>query len=265
MGFRVSDRIDEVQGIVEKSGNSFHYRTMLEFKERGWTVRVSPYYHDLITGKSRELDLIVERSFPVHDSYKGWRGEVNVRLFIECKYITQTTAFWFVERDNARAMDLVLSSTPCRENNTFTKGHSYLKENAKEVARLFADQSGKAAENEVFGKALNQVVNGYLYFRNTPSILTETYRDTSRILATLNYPVIVCNSSDRLYKVNHNEGDHTRIDELFKVEMDFAYQARHGVLMNEYLLIDIMQMSNLNGFLELIQKDVDLAAFFLTG
>src|SRR5688572_1817772 len=87
---------DEIQAIVDESGNSFHCKVTNFLKENGWHTLVSPYYMDGATNKPREIDLITEKQWS-RESDHGHRqsGAVTIKLFIECKYIPQPTVFWF--------------------------------------------------------------------------------------------------------------------------------------------------------------------------
>ena len=56
------NELDEVNSIIQGSGNSFHCKVTNYFKEKGWTTLVSPYYMDSSSNKPREIDLIVEKA-----------------------------------------------------------------------------------------------------------------------------------------------------------------------------------------------------------
>ena len=135
-------------------------------KEKGWTVLISPYYNDNVSSKPREIDLIAEKAFDVKDNMWGKIiGTVNVKLFVECKYILQNTVFWFHDKDKQKAEELVTQATQLRADNIYTKEHHYLGE-VDSVAKLFADERKKSVENEIFYKALNQSLNAMVYYRN---------------------------------------------------------------------------------------------------
>ncbi len=259
----MADRLQEVEEIIARSGNSFHYRVMAEFKKRGWTVLVSPYYNDVISGKPREIDLIVEKAFPFNDGFGGFFGDLNLRLFIECKWIAQTTAFWFVEKDKTKALSMVLATTPFHEHNVNTRNHHYLSGDSLEVAKLFADAKAKAAENEVFFKALNQVLNGFIYYRHQPSIINVPPNRQGYTKFTLEFPVILCNCFDLLYRVNTDGDKHQKIQAPFQLEMDYAYSDPGHGAKNEYFLVDIVSLDSLDGFLEKLETDLQWTHFFL--
>lgn len=81
----------------------------------------------------------------------------------------------------------------------------------------------------------------------------------------LSYPLIVCNSFDSLYAVYiDNDDDPVRVESPFQLEVNYAYVSQQGVNANEFFLIDIVDFAGLDGFLELIGKDAQLAASFLS-
>ena len=115
--------LGKVKGIIEKSGNTFHCKVLKYLQEKSWTVLISPYYNDNVSSKPREIDLIAEKAFKATDSRGEFIGTVNVKLFIECKYISQKTVFWFHEKDKQKAEYLVTQSTPMSKDHSYTKKH----------------------------------------------------------------------------------------------------------------------------------------------
>lgn len=255
--------IAEAKEIVARSGNSFHCMVLKYLQSHGWTVLVSPYFNDNVSGKPREIDLIVERAFEIRSRFAEFGGYVNVQLYVECKYIPQKTVFWFHEKDIDKTTALVVSTSPCQRNNIYTKEHHYLC--GGRVAKLFADAKSKGAENEVFFKALNQSLNGLIYYRGRGSIIQGRPNQRNYTKYMLSYPLIVCNSFDSLYAVNiDNDDDPVRVESPFQLEVNYAYVSQQGVNANEFFLIDIVDFAGLDGFLELIGKDAQLAASFLS-
>ncbi|MHC1741843.1 MAG: hypothetical protein AB9873_02285 [Syntrophobacteraceae bacterium] len=255
--------IEEVMAIVAKSGNSFHCKVLKYLQKQGWTVLVSPYFNDNVSGKPREIDLIAEKTFEIRGPFSDFGGYVNVQLYVECKYIPQKTVFWFHEKDVGKATALVVGTSPCQRDNTYTNEHHYLSEGR--VSKLFADAKSKGAENEVFFKALNQSLNGLIYYRGRGSIIQVRPNQRNYTKCILSYPVIVCNSFDSLYAVDiDSDDDPVRIQGIFQLEVNYAYVSQQGVSANEFFLIDVVDFAGIDGFLELVGKDAQLAAFFLS-
>ncbi len=120
--------IEEVEKMVQNSGNNFHCKVLNYLKEKDWTVLISPYYTDNVTDKPREIDLVAEKAFEVRNRPFRNRvvGTINVKLFIECKFIPQKIVFWFHDKDKIRAEELVVSKFSMRESNSYTQEHHYL-------------------------------------------------------------------------------------------------------------------------------------------
>lgn len=258
--------IDEVKTIIEKSGNTFHCKVLKYLQDNGWTVLMSPYYNDNVSSKPREIDLIAEKAFTVNDRERKFRGTINVKLFMECKYISQKTVFWFHEKDRQNAADLVTRTTPLKIDNTNTNNHHYI-DNIDHVAKLFADEGQKSTDDEIFYKALNQSLNSMVYFRNKESIIflkdevnmVGTAISTPKILYTVNYPVIVCNSFDNLYRVEiDTNAEPLNIAENFQLEVNYAFMTSNGINKNEYFLIDILSFDLFESFLNKIKVDEKL-------
>jgi len=260
----MSQPIDKVKTIIAQSGNSFHCKVLKYLQEKGWTVLISPYYNDNISNKPREIDLIAEKAFDAKDTMsERFIGTINVKLFIECKYISQKTVFWFHDKDKQKAEELVTQTTPVPKDNVYTKKHHYLDE-IDSVAKLFADERKKSADNEIFYQALNQSLNAMVYYRNKESIIKLPKRSKGYILHAVNYPVIVCNSFENLYRVEVDTGaDPSNIKENFQLEVNYAYMTSIGSNKNEYFLIDILDFDLFDIFLEKIKVDARLVNYFL--
>src|SRR4030043_1429892 len=139
----MSQAMDKVKAIIAQSGNTFHCKVLKYLQDKGWTVLISPYYNDNVSSKPREIDLIAEKAFDAKDRFKGFLGTVNVKLFVECKYISQKTVFWFHDKDKQKAEELVTQTTPLPPDNTYTAKHHYLGE-VDRVAKLFSDEQKKS-------------------------------------------------------------------------------------------------------------------------
>lgn len=118
----------EITNLIENSGNNLHAKIARWFKNNGWHVVISPYYMDHTQVKSREIDIVAEKLWPVFDLYT-LVGHVAVRLFIECKYLASDAVFWFAEKDQDAALKLVCVqmggshlTTSIRESITTCRG-----------------------------------------------------------------------------------------------------------------------------------------------
>lgn len=248
--------IDEATKIVNESGNSFHCRVVRELKAKGWNVLVSPYYMDATTEKVREIDLIVEKGFPTYDHQGRVIGTVNVKLFVECKYIASENVFWFGDKDGASAEKLVRRATGMRANNTYTEKHHYMPGIIPRVAKLFASKTKPTSENEVIYKALNQSLSAMVALRNEASIIPRDDR-SERVRRTVVLPVVLCNSFEKFYAVNmENESTPTRLEENFQIEVNYAYLDPDKNHHNEYFLLDAVDFTKLDAFLSIIEADV---------
>lgn len=253
----MSQGLDKVKAIIEQSGNTFHCEVLKYLQGKGWKVLISPYYNDNVSSKPREIDLIAEKAFDVKDGCGTFLGTVNVKLFIECKYIPQKTVFWFHDKDKPKATELVNQMIPRGKGHPSIMKHHYLA-GVDSVAKLFADERKKSAENEIFYKALNQSLNAMVYYRKEP-----TGRN-GYVLKTDNYPIIVCNSFDNLYRVEINTDNvPSKITDNFQLEVNYAYMTSDGNNKNEYFLIDILNFDLFDSFLEKIEVDTELVSFFL--
>lgn len=218
--------MDEIEKIIDESGNSFHCKVTNFFKEKAWHTLVSPYYMDGATNKPREIDLIAEKQWSrERDHGHGKSGALTIRLFIECKYIPQPTVFWFSDKDIAAATEWVISHTPLvKRENIYTQKHHYLASEQK-VAKLFASRNKPNLENEAIYRALNQSLNATIYLRGRESIIPDIQSGRIPELASVEMPVILCNSFSNFYGVEmDNQSTPEPINENFQLEVNYAYR-----------------------------------------
>ena len=113
-------------------------------------------------------------------------------------------------------------------------------------------------------KALNQSLNAMIYYRNKESIIKLPPGRDGYVLQTVNYPIIICNSFKKLYKVQiGSDVDPANISDNFQLEINYAYMTSDGNNRNEYFLIDIINFDSIDSFLEKIKADTKLVSFFL--
>ncbi len=253
---------DEITKLIKNSGNNFHAKVARWFSTNGWHIVVSPYYMDQAQNKAREIDLVAEKLWPVKDRFKNQMGHIAVRLFIECKYVSQHSVFWFAEKDHESAQDLVCSTGPFQPNNKYTdKHHHYLLAQNSKVAKLFATSTNKAPENDPFYKALNQVLSAMVSMRGLPVSVPELKKSQMGLQAIMQFPVVVCNSLDKIYSVDfYTESEPKPIKENFQLEVRYAYIDRQGKRRNEYFLLDFVEFSQLEKFVAVIDEDAKAAA-----
>ena len=215
--------VKEIEAIVNESGNSFHCRVTNYLRDKGWCTLVSPYYMDSTTSKPREIDLIAEKYWFIPEQFKGKYGNVIIKLFVECKYISQPNVFWFSDKDLASAKQWVATNTPLRGDSSFTEKHHYLATNHK-VAKLFTSKNRPNTENEPIYRALNQSLNAMVYMRRRSPINREFRERGMPVLATVEMPVILCNSFDDFYRIEMEDPSEPKpVDDNFQLEVNYAY------------------------------------------
>lgn len=251
--------IDAAKDIIAKSGNSFHARVARWFQENGWHVLVSPYYMDQSQNKAREIDLIAERSIPIPDYWNQQGGEVIVRLFVECKFITSHSVFWFTDKDMEAAHKLVCKKGGFRANNIYTRKHHYLS-TCPTVAKVFATEKASAAspEQEPFYKALNQVLNAFVSMQGR-SPISPTPHSSRRVY--LEFPVVVCSDFSKLFRTDFFQStEPSAIDENFQLEVQYAYTDKSNAPKDDYFLIDFVTFHQLKQYCQKVISDSELAA-----
>ncbi len=249
--------------IIERSGNSFHSKVVKKLRECGWNVLVSPHYSDNFTDKPREIDIIAEKKFDVNGFVHGWLGTLNVRLFIECKYINGETVFWFDTKDQDRAIDRIMRDTSMEHpsKNVMIQKHHYYQD--VPVAKLFSSDKSRGEDNEIISKAINQNLNATVYYRNRGDLkLVKTpHGYIENILSHVSYPLIVVNTLEKFHSTDMDgSGKISPINEPFQLEVNYAYTDKDRNAHSEYFLIDVTSLDKLPDFLDKTIEKMDVPA-----
>jgi hypothetical protein len=250
----------EISELIAGSGNNFHAKVARWFQAHDWTTTISPYYMDESQNKAREIDLICEKSWGIKGIFDKHEGDVVIRLFVECKFVPTYSVFWFSDKDNAEAERLVCASGVFRAENTYTKKHHYLASTPR-VAKVFASNAQRASEAEPFYKALNQSLNALVSMRTRP-VQLHTGNPNRGACVTLDFPLIVCSSFDRLYGVDfYADSEPRKIADNFQLEVRYAYAASGLSARDEYFLLDVLEFAQLDQFACAMDEDATTAAF----
>lgn len=243
--------------IVSQSGHNHHSKAVAALRGLNWTVTVSPFYSDNFTDKPREIDIIAEKAFPCEDPYSTVNGFVLVRLFIECKFmpLSATTVFWFDGKDVARASELVDREMkwPAGDPRTRALPHELHHLARTSVAKLFASGQSRTDEGEAFARAINQTLNGLIYYRNREAARRVP---SARLLGQLTFPLILVNSFASLHRIEMGNLASTPapIAQPFELEVNYAYR-KDEANRDEYFLIDVVSLDSLKAFLASLEQN----------
>jgi hypothetical protein len=247
------------QEILGQSGHTFHSRVVKLLRQLGWSVLVSPYYSDNFTDKPREIDIIAEKAFRYENHMRGVFGEVVVRIFIECKYVTSTTVFWFDDKDAERAADRVGRDTGCPDQfiaHYFQRKHHHL--SSRHAAKLFSSSPARGDDNEAIARAINQNLNALIYYRHRANVV-HPRRDNAGMFGRMSFPIIVVDSFKHFHRTEMGDSSTVApIVEPFQLEVNYAYREGEGNGRSEYFLIDVVSLDQLGAFLASLEAtDVD--------
>lgn len=238
--------MDVPKAVVEfagSTGNNFHSKVVKTFRAEGWHTRVSPYYLDGATNRAREIDLIAEKVWDPLRLPEHLASTLHMKLFIECKYVSENTVFWFDARDSTAAREWLARNTPLpNPDNHFTARHHYLAGESM-VAKLFRGKANKAnrdTEREPIYKALNQALHSMVYLRHKGSIIPADERGRTQGYF-IELPVIVVSSFEKFFRVNMgNLNEVVPIDANFQLEVNYAYLDATKKDQSEYFLVDVV-------------------------
>lgn len=246
---------DKVTRMLTAGGSRFHASVVRAFRGASWDVSVSPYYLDASSNKSREIDLVVEKSWDVRHRDGQSVTRLRLRLFVECKYVAQQSLLWFDRLDRSAARRWLCHHSPLRENNAYTDKHHYLS-SSDEAAKLFeSDPSGRSDRGSLYG-AINQVLHAMVYLRGVSTINRE---DEPWPEELVELPVIVCNDFSSMWRTDVDGPEEaSRIEDCFMLDVDYAYLSQQGRRVHENFLLDVVAFDQLQSFLGVLDEDVDV-------
>ncbi|MDP3996101.1 MAG: hypothetical protein Q8P86_00190 [bacterium] len=242
----------DLKKLVEDSGMITHYKTMKALEKRLWPFLVSPYYYDHIGENIREMDLIAERQFCSADRPSHSTAQVNMQLFIECKYIKQEIVFLFNKINKSRAVssleresELVLADK--RSGDILPTDFHYI-DNGGLVAKLFSANTNK---EDVIYKAISQCLHALLSYRSDiKKPIFHEFNGRSEVNSRIiQYPIIVCDNFEKLTRITFDEQIQfsvEKMDPAFLLEVDYR---------GDYFLIDVVDINYLATFLDKMEDE----------
>lgn len=251
-----------LEEFISNHGNSFHIKTVKFLTQQNWQTQISPYYNDNQTDRAREIDIVAEV-----ESIKVDLGTTNSRkiihqLFIECKKISKETVFWMGNKNTDEAKAFVKTNfhlTTQHDNNSGLKLFHNL--NKDKVVKLFASSKNPHTKEEVF-EALNQILNGTIYFRSkhNKSITASQSQLRSNFSYYTYTPIILCENFNNIHLINIDDNQKaTANDPYYEIEVNYSYKNRDGNDCSEYFLIDFVNFEKFGDYLGLINEDIKLA------
>ena len=159
--------------------------------------------------------------------------------------------------DATKAM--LTKRTPLVSGRSTLRDHHYIKDETL-AAKLFASGKNKSnPENDVMYKALNQCLNALVGLRGRGALTRAPQHQQHErpILETVEMPIVLVNSFSKCHQVEiQNEDTATPIAKNFQLEVNYAF-AKVDKPVSEFFLIDIVELGQLDAFLNTVDKDVE--------
>ncbi|PIR66900.1 MAG: hypothetical protein COU51_01430 [Parcubacteria group bacterium CG10_big_fil_rev_8_21_14_0_10_36_14] len=255
---------EKINNLIDNSGIITHKKAIDILRAQGWKLSISPYYYDNIANSVREIDIIAEKPFYSASPYDS-SVQINVQLFIECKYIEQEIVFWFDDKDMDKAVSRMEKNSGLEilhkkhgADIGMDKFH-YL--TSDKVAKLFSSNLNK---EDIVYKAITQCLNAQIYYDQwyDNPIHWSFPRNPQTITKILKYPIVICDNFSNLIKVDFDENDSKNyktnvINSHFQVETNYIFLDKNQKANSEYFLIDFLNIDDINSFLDVIKNEVD--------
>lgn len=244
----------KIKTLIEDSGILLHNKATNILRKNEWSVLVSPYYQDTITDLVRETDLVAEQqinsssdNISRHSSF-----QINIQLFIECKYIKQEIIFLFDKIDKNKAVENLEKETGLsilhNKSSADITTDNFIHLQNDDVAKLFSTNTNK---DDVIYKAMNQCLHAQIYYRTKGkrSLMIPFNGRSGSSSKVIQRPVIVCDNFEKLFKVDIKDDGTYQSEEL---KNHFVLETNYR---DDYFLIDIVDINFLEKFLLDIQNE----------
>ncbi|MFH1207143.1 MAG: hypothetical protein V1668_00875 [Patescibacteria group bacterium] len=242
--------LERVKSIIGNSGNDHHVNVEKKLKIAGWDVTSSPYYNDPVTGIPREADIIAYKDFDIHKfPFNEKVGMLRIRLFIECKFLSEPIVLWLKDKkiDDATTLAMDNPILNGRENlylHNNGKIHHYIESN--KVINKWAKQG----HIDQLYEAMSGCLNSFIYYEQSK---------VEKHSPTISFPIIVVNDISRLFIRDESNYGATSSKDSQQLEVIFSYKYDGLNYKQKYFLIDIVDNNNLEIFLtKLGDNDIDI-------
>ena len=248
-----------INDLIEKSGIITHYKVLNVLREKGWSLLVSPYYYDNVAAVTKEIDIVAEKQI----NSAGFRGssvQINIQLFLECKYIDKEIALWYDNIYKDKAISMLEGTTGLKiayneSGDVVHEKFHYLKND--KVVKLFTSNVNK---EDVMYKAISQCLNAKIYYDNWamgPVMNPFSGISFSKIIR---YPIIVSDNFSNLKEVKFQKDcpfSTEQIKDSFLIETNYTHLDRTAkIVKSSYFLIDVVDINYLVKFLDDLELEI---------
>lgn len=233
----------QLKNLILKSGNNLHTEVaqLLKDIDPKWNVEISTYYHDDITDKPREIDIIASKNIRINFSNKNF--DFKIFLFIECKYLISNVAFRMRENSVISSREAIINqgfSVDILEKTNLANSHHYV--SREKIGKLYDTEENK----EIFN-ALTCTAKSLMFFKE--------HRNETGIF----YPLVIYDGIPGIYEIEDNEL--SELDSLTPKEssifhINYSYRSTvNDRLENQSFCIDFIRKNKLKEFIEMIEKN----------
>lgn len=254
---------------IENNSNTLVCEVAEILNKKDWEIRLNPYYVDIVSDKSREIDLIAKKNFIVLPNQKILN--LSFYLIIECKKVYLNNdkcgdvVFWFdkiadeqIYTKINKYCSLDFGDHNSAHTNIKTKHHYFAESKVAKMHAIVKNSSGKNDDGDFVYKALDQVANSLIYFQQTKNILAmfEKNKDLPHNI-NIFYPIIIFDSIDRVYSKDiHNIPETAKkIDESFLYFLDYSFNTKTNKSEREKIFVDILSKDKFGFLLDKIEVD----------
>ena len=249
-------------------GNNLTERVVVELRKLGWKALISPYYVDTGRDLPRELDIICEKIIPLPWFFGEEYVYVLLRLIIECKNLTNDIYLWLDGKDKINSEKLIQKTYGIRDtfgSNVYTKELHYGEEN--KVIKMFCGETegkqSKDTENEPIFKAVNQVLNSLIFFRDRKDLGLWTEKELAATIkgGIVSFPMVIYKTDSNIFCKNIGDQNWSTYDvDYLQLETRYAFEQKiptGGLLRSEYFLVDLLPEEKITKFVGYIEKCIE--------
>lgn len=231
--------------LIESSGHELQASLTPVFETAGWIGTPSKYYVDVLTGKAREIDVILEKTYQVSDTFGRQTTTFAIRLFAACKYFPETYLLRLEPKREAVTKAQIVNQGILREDDLIAypdRKHHYLLAANDKVVKSW----DKKSQRDLMFEATTSSVHA----------LVALDRMDSSAPHVINYPVVLVDSFKNLFiRDAKAEKGFTPVTENIQLEFDYTYRDSKGREQEQVFTVDVVAKDSIPAFLEAIEND----------
>lgn len=236
----------DLENLIDESGHELQADFVDQFTQDGWTAFQNKHYTDISSRKSREIDVIFEKTYEVSEMFGHVLGRLCVRLFFSCKHFPTKYLLHPLPKEERVVEDAINNAgiISSRDLQSGFGSHHYFSDAHPTVIKAW-DFKG----DDLMFKAWNSSVHSLIGLERTSALASPV----------INLPVIGTRHFNNLFLRDRSKVRYKKVASNQQLEIDYHYLDLKDRELDRIFLVDLIALNTVKEFLADIDKDVKMA------